>query len=110
MNAGRLDRRITFQSKTSTRDAVGGFVESWSNYASRWGSHRPLKITAEISGDMKDRIFYGEGDTVFVIRYDDQINSNMRIEYDGRIYSIEGVREFGMERQAYMEISAKAKS
>lgn len=110
MDAGKLDRRITFQSKTSTRDAVGGFVESWSDYASRWASHRQMKITAEISGDMKDRIFYGEGDTVFVIRYDANINSDMRLQYNGKIYSIEGIREFGMERQAYMEISAKAKS
>lgn len=109
MNVGKLDRRITFQDKTSTRNAVGGFVDSWSDYASRWAQHRQMPVTAELSANQKDKLFYGEGDTIFVIRFDDQINNDMRISYNGNLYSIEGTREYGDGRQVYMEISAKRK-
>lgn len=109
MNVGKLDRRVTFQASTKTRNSVGGFVETWADYASRWAWHRQMKVTAELSADMKDRMFYGEGDTVFVIRFDDNIHAEMRLSYDGNLYSIEGIREFGEGRQVYMEISAKRK-
>jgi SPP1 family predicted phage head-tail adaptor len=110
MQAGKLDRRITIENKTSTRNSVGGKVESWSTLAERWASHRELGAKAAISGNEKDRLFYGEGDTIFVIRYDDLVNANMRITYNGKIYAIEAVREFGTGRQVFMEIIANSKN
>ena len=110
MQAGKLDRRIMLESKTQTRNTVGGAIETWSTYANRWASHRELKANAAISGDVKDRLFYGEGDTVFVIRYDELVNANMRLTYNGKIYAIEAVREFGNGRQVFMEMIANCKN
>lgn len=42
INAGDLDRRITLQSATITKDAVGGPVETWADVATVWASVRPL--------------------------------------------------------------------
>jgi SPP1 family predicted phage head-tail adaptor len=110
MQAGKLDRRILIENKTSTRNSVGGNVETWSTLAERWASHRELGAKAAISGNEKDRLFYGEGDTIFVIRYDDLVDANMRITYNGKIYAIEAVREFGTGRQVFMEIIANSKN
>jgi len=110
MQAGKLDRRITIESKTSTRDTVGGKIESWSILLERWASHRELGAKAAVSGNEKDRLFYGEGDTIFVIRYDAQVDANMRINYNGKIYAVEAVREFGTGRQVFMEIICNSKN
>lgn len=110
MQAGKLDRRISLESKTTTRNAVGGNIETWVLYADRWASHRELKGNAAVSGEVKDRLFYGEGDTVFVIRYDALVESTMRLTYNGKIYAIEAVREFGDGRQVFMEMIANSKN
>lgn len=111
MQPGKLDRRITIQHKTTTRNSVGGFVDSWSDYASRWAAHRQLTAKQAISGNEVDAMFYGEGDTVFIIRFDAQVSSDMRIQYDGNVYAVESVREInGTGRQAFMEIVCNRKN
>ena len=41
MRAGRLDRRVTIQNYTTTRDAAGGVVKSWSDVRTESASYWP---------------------------------------------------------------------
>lgn len=42
MDAGKFDQRITLQTATLSRDAVGGPVETWADTVTVWASIRPL--------------------------------------------------------------------
>lgn len=110
MQAGKLDRRISIEQKTKSRDSVGGVVETWSVYADRWAYFRTRVQDQAMPGDKMDRVFGGDGDVVFVIRYDNQVNADMRITMDGKVYSITSVREFEDGRYNFTEMIATART
>lgn len=43
MQAGRLKKRVTVQSKAATRDEYGAEVITWQTYMSGWASVEPLR-------------------------------------------------------------------
>ena len=91
MQAGRLDRRITIERKTTVPDEVGDPVESWAELSTRWanvkhqGGREFLAAGAERT----------EARTVFTIRYFDGLRRTDRINYDGAIYDVEAINELG---------------
>jgi SPP1 family predicted phage head-tail adaptor len=86
MNIGRLDRRITIQRKTTTRDANGGEVVTWSDWKTVWAS----------KADQGSREFrsagalYAETTTIFGIRYLAGVTGQDRIVYRETVYDIVG--------------------
>ena len=99
-----MDRRVTIEQDTPTRDTTGAEVESWSTLATVWAEVRERRgreffdshqVTAEI-------------DTVFLIRWRSDVTAKMRINWDGKLYDIHFVGEIG--RQRGLEIMASART
>jgi len=90
MQSGKLNRRITIQSQTATKDAFGSLLATWSDVTCTWAS-----IAAPTS---KEVYALGAGFTAqvthrIVIRYRDGITSAMRVNYRGRIFQIQAISD-----------------
>ena len=100
-----LDRRITIQVKTTTRDDAGGEVTTWAD---------ALRVCAA-KADQGGREFRAAGTllaettTVFTIRHFRGLGAlTHRISYDGTSYDILSVGEIG--RRDGMIVQAKARA
>lgn len=96
--AGDLNRRIIIQSATTTQDANGEPVQSWSTFATVWA-----KVT-DISG--REFVLSGgvqnEVQTKILIRYLFGVLPAMRIVDGSRTYTVEAVLEQGNRAQQLM--------
>ena len=91
MRAGRLDRRLTIQSRTLARNARGDESASWSNTATVWASRRDVSgreffSSSEIRADIS---------TVFRIRHRDGVSVLDRVIEDGLTYDIVHIARIG---------------
>jgi|GEM_PF-305713 len=102
MQIGRLDRRITIQANTVTRDSVGEAVDSWSNLDTVWA--RIIYEAGREGVDMQSEV--AQQQVTFIIRYRSDVTPMHRITYDSEIYHIEAVKE--LPRRKGLEISARA--
>ena len=102
MQAGKLDRRITIQSPTSTRDGAGQPVEAWALLATVWARVEHLRGKEPFQGQE----FNAQRTSVFTIRYRTDLDETMRIIFDGDTYDILAIAEKG--RREGLEITALA--
>lgn len=51
MRAGKLDRKITIQRKTTGSSGSGEPIETWSELSTRWASIKPLTGTERLVGE-----------------------------------------------------------
>jgi SPP1 family predicted phage head-tail adaptor len=99
MRAGRLDRRITIESATTTQNEYGETVETWSSFA----ANIPATVTP-----LRGRELFAAQQVVATselkvqIRYMAGITEAMRVVYDGVTYGIQHVAEIG--RRAGIEL------
>lgn len=91
--AGKLNRKITLESLTQTRDVEGGLVDSWTTFATPWAKVSNLSGNERRVTDHGGKV--GEARTEFVIRYLPGVTSKMRVSYDGKLYDIVHVNDFG---------------
>lgn len=109
MKAGPLDRRITIERFTESRNEWNEPVFTWLPLTTVWAnsrdasageSYRAQSVSAEIT-------------TRFTIRYSSQVadvNPKDRIVYEGRLYNITAVREAKDGRRVALEIDAVARA
>ena len=103
MNPGKLDKIITFQSKTGDEEKgdYGGTTYTWADYATVWAKKHPLRgrelMAAQAAQNLTEVNFY--------IRYLAGLSSDMRIVHDGNYYDITGIVDIN-EAHVEMEISA----
>lgn len=107
MRAGKLDRRITIQSKSVVRDAYGEpIINSWSTFLSTWS--RPVqKDGREQTADNNrstDRVVH------FRVRYNSTITREMRVIWEGLYYKIEDLKELGREDGLIIQCSLLSQS
>lgn len=105
MRAGKLDRRITFQTLTDGQDAAGGITEAWANLVTNptvWAYVHPLTGREFFAAQQVN----AEIDTVFEVRYRSDITPKMRIVHDSKNYDIREIKEIG--RRNGLEILARA--
>lgn len=84
MQIGRLNRRITIQSKTVTRDAYGGESISWTDVATVWAAVLPIRGREYVA----IRQAGAEITTRFVIHYRSGITPAMRVVHGDANYDI----------------------
>lgn len=93
--SGELDQRVTLQTATVTRDAVGGPVETWADTITVWASVRPLTAkqiarAAQVSADVRKAV---------TIRYRSGITAAMRVKFSdattAKVHWIEEYRRDG---------------
>jgi len=91
-NPGKMDRRLTVQVRTYTRDATGGRIETWADSFDCWGELVTSKSKEAIAGDADRNI----GEKTFRIRYKAGLASGThRILYQLQFYDILGIDEEG---------------
>ncbi|MCV6576271.1 MAG: phage head closure protein [Cohaesibacter sp.] len=90
MQAGKLNKRVTFQEPSHSTDAGGGMIENWGNDLKVWGGFRPDRgseaeqngrIEASVGGLLRVRCFSKTR----------LIGEDWRVQIDGEIYSIESI-------------------
>jgi SPP1 family predicted phage head-tail adaptor len=89
MRAGVLRHRITIQSRSSGRDALGGQVPTWSDVATVWADVQPLSGRELLAAQANK----SELTHTVTIRYqsqfsDPKVMAAMRILYAARIFNI----------------------
>lgn len=89
-HSARLNRKITIQALTETRDTYGGITKTWTTHLIEYASVEPLMgrelFTAQqLDADVSYR---------FRIRYSKKaasITPKMRVSWDSNVYDIESV-------------------
>jgi len=95
MRAGRLADRVTLQSKSATRDAMGGEVITWADVATLWAEVSPLRGKEFFeAGQTQSQI-----DARITCRYRAGVVPTMRITHGSDIYDIQAVINPGSRNQ-----------
>jgi SPP1 family predicted phage head-tail adaptor len=103
MNAGKLDRRICIQTATTTADATGQAVRTWSDVAQVWAAVEQV-AASESTGISQ---VTPQKAIKVTIRYLCGIDSGVtRIVYQSRNYDVLDAREIG--RGQWLEIDARS--
>lgn len=88
---GQMDRRVTFQQSTETRNGNGEPVYAWSTYADRWAKIEYGSGSDVVEGDR----LLAQSTVKFLVRYDARINKGMRIKYKHLFYNVIRLTEQG---------------
>ena len=100
---GRLDRLVTIQTRSTTADAYGTPVETWTDTATVWcGVVYPKTGSGE---QYYDAVAIATTTTEFTIRYRAIDAASNRLKYESEIYDIERISEIG--RRNYTLVTAK---
>ena len=104
MISARMDRRITIEADTGTRNEYGEVVQDWTELATVWAAvkQQSAREGFESAGQVS------EVEAAFTIRYRSDVDSGCRVLFDGRYFDVTGVREVG--RKGGLEIMAKAQT
>ncbi len=91
MRAGALDRRIVIESMSTTRSASGQVTETWAAFKTVSAHKRDVRGDERFrAAQIEDRV-----ETVWRIRWRDDLDPTMRINYGGVYYEIKGIVELG---------------
>lgn len=101
--AGQLNQQITIQQRTQTKDAEGGMVDSWADFAANvWAKVNNLsgnERSATAKGGEKQ-----EARTEFTIYYVAGVTNLMRISHGGKYHNIRHVNNY-MEGNEFLIIT-----
>jgi len=86
ISAGNLDQYVTLQRAVTTRDAVGGFVLTWTSLRSVWMGISPEIATEPIREDRPQ----GETQYRCFARYDADILASDRVLWGTKVLEIVG--------------------
>lgn len=84
MRAGRLNKRITIQTRTDPQDAGGAGIPTWTDLATVWASIEPLKGRELIAADAANSEVSGN----IRIRYRAGVSASSRVKYGARYYDV----------------------
>ncbi|WP_394260795.1 phage head closure protein [Moraxella boevrei] len=87
LQAGKLRNRIKIFKPVTKRSPTGAVkAESWEHILTLWANFQPLSVKDVVNSQMAGSQLTAR----CVIRYRNDINSSMRVEYQGRVYQING--------------------
>lgn len=84
IDAGKLNRRITLQRRTATKDAVGQPLDAWETVAERWADVRLLSGLETIKADAPVSAVRAS----IRIRYMTGLDAGMRVLHGSATYNI----------------------
>ncbi len=100
---GKMNRRLTIQVRTKTKDDTGARVESWADAFKVWGE--PVKHSAN-EPVVADAI-RTQDDRMFRIRYQSTIAAGThRVLYNLKFYDITGIEEEGIRDRQVLTCKA----
>lgn len=103
MQVGALDRRLTIQGFTSTRDPeTNEEIQTWADLATVWANRRDVSAREFFSAGGENT----EQQSVFTIRWRAGLTSSLRLIQNGQTFDVTGVSEIG--RRQYLALQAKA--
>ena len=85
--AGKLSERVTFQSKSVTKNAIGEEVVSWVDYATVWAEVRPVRGAEFYAANQMQQTL----DLRVFIRERSGITPDLRLRWKSTNYDITGV-------------------
>jgi len=103
--AGDLDRRITIQQANETTNAYGERTRFFVEYREVWA-----KVSWKISKEKEesDQRVQVSNVTFYIRNLDIELNPEMRILHDDKIYYFDGIKEID-GREMFLEITTKEK-
>jgi SPP1 family predicted phage head-tail adaptor len=97
-----MDRKITIQQVTETRDSGGGVKQSWGYFCTMWANKSEAQGTEQVNADRRESIH----SILWTVRYRSDITTKMRVVDDGGlVYNIEGIAE--VTRRKLMKLTTK---
>lgn len=102
VGAGDLREQVLIQSRSETRDALGGVVETWTTAYTRRAKVEPVR------GMEAARLAQAEAksDIRVWIRYQSGITPQMRLVWNSRNFDVQSVHEVGAEGR-WLELMCK---
>ena len=103
MDAGKFDRRVTFEKKVETQNDYGELEASWQFVATVWARRLSSKGREFYSGGQ----ILGANDLGIQVRYSPQVAELTQLDrfiYKGKAYNIKSIDE--VERREYLTILA----
>ena len=107
MQAGKLDRRITLQRASTTKNGFNEDVEAWGDIATVWASATPVSDAERVRAQQVGAVISMR----FQIRFSTAVadlSPTDRLSYNGKTYNITAVKELG--RREGLEITAATRS
>lgn len=86
MQAGKLNRRITFQAETITYNSINEPISAWVDLATIWAQ----ALTTGSREFYAAQKLYAETAIVFRIHFSNRYSSKMRIKYGDRYFHLLG--------------------
>ena len=95
MRAGRLNSKISIETKTENIDSVGSVVETWEPFAEVWAEVKTESGREFLSNSQQ----HSELSHTLTLRYLPGISNKMRVNDNGRYYNILSVFDLGGRRK-----------
>ena len=102
ISAAEFNQRITLQSKSVTRNAIGEEVVTWADSFTVWAKVMPLRGNAFYSANQQQHVI----DARFLIRQRTGLVENMRLQWRGEPYDITSLIPGTAQYQGTIEITA----
>jgi SPP1 family predicted phage head-tail adaptor len=105
LRAGTLDRQVVIEVRSLTADGAGQMIETWATLVTVW-----MRILPQPGGErFAAQQVIGRAVTTFQARWRAGLTvHNHRLNYDGKRWDIQDIRELG--RQEGVEIDAAARA
>ena len=87
MRIGPLNKRVTIQTATESRDSHGDVAQTWATHATVWAAIEPLSGSERIVAQQAEAFTTHR----VRIRYLSTVTSDMRVLYGTRYFNIESV-------------------
>lgn len=102
MQAGRLNQRISIQQRTTSVDAIGQPVETWTDVAEVWADVRYQKGLEAIKAGADTSVV----SVSIRIRYRGGIDAGMRVLHGSDVFDIQAVLPDAGQRQ-YVDLACR---
>lgn len=87
LDIGSLNRKVTIQSPSTSRDALGQPIDAWTTLATVWANIRHPNGAETIRGDAEVSIVKAS----IRIRYRTDVTTAMRVMHGSTVYEIKAV-------------------